>query len=194
MQMRSVVPMKTAKIGYIFISCALCLMGIVLIVKPDFSISLIGILCGTLLMIFGLIKLIGYFAKDLYRLAFQYDLAFGILMIALGIIILVYPRGLMNFICVTLGLSILTDSLFKIQIAVESRQFGISGWWVILALAIITGILGMVLLFRPSESGNILTILLGITFLAEGILNLGTVIATVKIVDYQQPDTIEFHS
>lgn len=189
MKTRSVTPMKAAKTGYIFISCLLCLMGMLFIVKPDFSALFIGILCGIILIVFGLIKLIGYFSRDLYRLAFQYDLAFGILMIALGIMILVHPKSLMNFICITLGLSILADGLFKIQISMESRRFGIHSWWTIFILAIIAGIMGLLLMFCPSPSGYVLTVLLGVALMAEGSLNLGTVLATVKIVKHQQPDT-----
>lgn len=189
MKMRSVIPMKAAKTGYILISCLLCLMGILFIVKPNFSTSFIGILCGIVLIVFGLVKLIGYFSRDLYRLAFQYDLAFGILLIALGIMILAHPKSLMNFICITLGLSILADGLFKIQISVESRRFGIHNWWIILILAVITGIMGLLLMFHPSQSGYVLTMLLGVSLVVEGILNLGTVLATVKIIKHQRPDT-----
>lgn len=47
-------------------------------------------------------------------------------------------------------------------------------------------------MFRPSESSNILTVLIGITLLSEGLMNLSTVITAVKIIKHQQPDVIEF--
>lgn len=188
--MRSAVPMRTAKIGYLVISVILCAMGITLIAVPEFSAALIGRICGITFIVFGCVKLIGYFSKDLYRLAFQYDLAFGILMIVLGIVLTVRPGGLMNFISFILGISILADSLFKIQIALESRRFGISKWWLILACALVTGAFGLILLFRPEE-GSVLTVLLGISLLSEGILNFGTVLTAVKIIKYQQPDEVD---
>ena len=95
--MRSVGPMRMAKIGYILISCLLCVFGVVLIADPGFSVSMLGVLCGILLIAFGLVKMIGYFSRDLYRLAFQYDLAFGLMLIALGIIMLTSPDSLMGF-------------------------------------------------------------------------------------------------
>lgn len=120
--MRSVALMRTAKIGYIVISAVMCAFGILLAVHPELSASVIGVICGIVLIVFGTVKLTGFFSKDLYRLAFQYDLAFGILLMALGIIMLARPGNVMNFICVTLGFSILADGLFKIQIAVESKK------------------------------------------------------------------------
>ncbi len=192
--MRSVTPMRTAKIGYIIMSVLLCIWGVLLIVIPDISLSLIGILCGAMFIIFGVIRLVGYFSRDLYRLAFQYDLAFGLLMIALGIIMLLSPESLMNFICIALGLSIFADGLFKVQIAIDSKRFGLSDWWLILALAVITVVVGIVLVARPSDSSRILVILMGVSVLCEGILNLSTVITAVKIIKHQQPDVIEIEA
>lgn len=189
--MRSIAPIRTAKIGYIAVSAALCALGIALIAIPAFSASLLGSLCGFLLLAFGCVKLVGFFSKDLYRLAFQYDLALGILLIALGVILLVHPKGLVTFLCITLGLFILTDGLFKIQIAMEAKRFGIPEWWLILAIAILAGGLGLVLMLRPGEGSRILVILLGVTLLFEGVLNLSTVITAVKIIKHQQPDVVE---
>lgn len=191
--MRSIAPMRTAKIGYIIISAALCILGIILIAVPDFSISVLGILCGIIFTLFGMIKLVGFFSKDLYRLAFQYDLAFGIMMIIIGIIMLTHPGSLMNFLSITLGISVLADGLFKIQIAMDSRIFGIRQWWLILVCSILTVICGSILIFRPSESSTALTVILGISMLAEGILNLCTMLTTVKIIRHQKPNVIEIN-
>lgn len=189
--MRSVTPVKTAKIGYIVISALLCVLGIFFIVKPAFSIFALGIICGIMLIIFGAVKLIGFFSKDLYRLAFQYDLAYGILLIVLGAMMLLRPESMMNFICIAIGISVLADGLFKVQIAMDSKKFGIRGWWLILIFAVFAGIGGSILILRPSTSSLFLTIFIGICMLTEGILNLITVLTTVKIIRHQQPDTIE---
>ncbi len=76
--MRSTAPMRAAKTGYIIISAVLCVLGAVLIAFPDFSVSLLGVICGITMIVFGIVKLTGYFSKDLYRLAFQYDLTSGV--------------------------------------------------------------------------------------------------------------------
>ena len=191
MKMRSVTPMKIAKIGYIVLSALFCAAGILFIVSPELSVSIIGVCIGIAMILFGIVKLIGYFSKDLFRLAFQFDLEFGILMIILGVIVLFHPRDLMAFICVALGISILLDGLFKIRIAMDSRQFGIKSWWLILSLAIVTGVIGGFLILDSVIGSWALSVLLGLTLLLEGILNLYTVISTVLIVKNQIPDVIE---
>ena len=191
MKMRSVTPMRIAKIGYSVMSVMFCIAGALFIALPDISITMIGISMGIAMIVFGIVKLVGYFSRDLFRLAFQFDLELGILLLVLGLIVLIRPDDLMTFICIALGISILTDGLFKVQIALDSKRFGIKSWWVILALAVVAGTIGVFLIFRSAKSAQFLTVLLGVSILAEGILNLYTVISTVLIIKHQQPDVIE---
>ena len=172
-------------------SVLFCAAGILFIAAPELSVSIIGVCIGVAMILFGIVKLIGYFSKDLFRLAFQFDLEFGILMMILGVIVLFNPKNLMAFICVALGISILLDGLFKIRIAMDSKQFGIKSWWLILALAIITGVFGMFLIFDSVIGAQALSVFLGLTLLSEGVLNLYTVISTVLIIKDQFPDVIE---
>lgn len=191
MKLRSVVPMRIAKVGYIILSIVFCIIGALLVALPELYLLLIGRTLGIAMIIFGGIKLVGYFSKDLYRLAFQYDMEFGILLVVLGLIILIKPLNVINLIFSALGIAILADGLFKVQIAVDSKQFGISRWWLILSLAILTAMVGLLLVFLSTENAKILTVLLGISLLAEGILNFCVAVITVKIIKHQQPDVIE---
>jgi uncharacterized membrane protein HdeD (DUF308 family) len=190
MKMRSVLPMRIAKYGYILVSAVFCIVGLALILLPDAPVDSLGKFFGIAMMIFGGVKLVGYFSKDLFRLAFQYDLEFGILMIALGVITLFRHGIRMDFICISLGICIFADSLFKVKIALEAKRFGVRVWWLTLLFAVLTAVVGTLLVFRPSESVGALIILLGIGLLAEGILGLSVAISLVKIVKNQIPDVI----
>ena len=53
MDMRSVAPMKTAKIGYIVMSVLFCVLGVVLLFTPGVSALWIGRLLGIGLILFG---------------------------------------------------------------------------------------------------------------------------------------------
>ena len=182
--------MRTAKIGYIAVSALMVLLGLALIIFPEISVSVLETVCGILFIVFGVIKLVGFFSKDLYRLAFQYDLVFGILMIVLGITMLVHPGSLANFICIALGVSILIDGLFRVQTSVEAKRFGIRTWWLIAVCGILAAVGALVLMFRPVESAPVLMVLVGISLVLEGILNLITVIVAVRIIKNQHPDVI----
>ena len=195
--MRSVTPMRAAKVGYIVMSALFCVLGAVLLIRPDVSVRWIGRLLGIGMLIFGEARpaanevLAGYFSRDLFRLAFQYDLAFGLLLMALGTVTLCHPGDAMSFLCVMFGIPVLADGLFKIQIALDSRRFGIRTWWLVMVLAALTCVIGVLLVFRPWDGAQVLTMLMGISLLLDGILNLSVALCTVKIVRHQQPDSIE---
>lgn len=182
---------QAAKLGYILLSVALCALGGVLIAVPDFSAALLCRLVGITMLLFGAVKIIGYCSKDLYRLAFQYDLAFGILLIALGGILLFRPDTMVQIICIIMGVCVLADALLKIQISIDSKAFGLEKWWLILVAAILTGVAGFLLVLRPMESARAVMILLGVTLITEGLLNLTTILTAVKIIRRQCPEIID---
>lgn len=188
---RSVLPMKATKTGYILLSILLCALGIVLMTSPDVSLMILERTLGICMILFGAIKLAGYFSKDLFRLAFQYDLAFGILLSALGVIALAKPEFTISFLCVMLGIPLLADGLFKIQMAIDAKRFGITRWWLILALSILSGTFGVLLVLRPCESAQAMMLLGGMSLLASGFLNLCVAIDTIKIITHQKPDVTE---
>ena len=179
--------LRFAKIGYIVLSVLICILGVTLMLVPNFSVRLLCWTGGILIIAFGCIRIVGYFSKDLYRLAFQYDLAFGILMIVMGLILILRTDTMIHILCVLLGLATLADALLKVQISIDSRQFGISRWWMILAAALFTGVVGVLLMFRPNAGAEVIMTLLGLSFLGEGILNLVTVLSAVQILKKKYP-------
>ena len=65
--MRSVKPMKAAKISYIIISALLCVFGVVMMAVPELSVTIVGTVLGIAMIVFGVVKLAAYFSKDLFR-------------------------------------------------------------------------------------------------------------------------------
>ena len=191
MENRSVTPMRIAKTGYIVMSAVFCAAGVLFIVLPEQAAVAAGRMLGAAMIVFGAVKLVGDFSRDLFRLAFQYDLEFGILLLALGAAVLLRPKGTLELLFAALGLAVLADGLFKVRIALDARRFGIRSWWLILALAAAACLAGGLLALRPWESARLLTELLGVSLLAEGGLNLCVALSTVKIVRNQRPDVIE---
>ena len=191
MKMRRIAPMRIAKIGYVVMSLIFCVLGTGLILHADIGTKMLGTLLGIAMIVFGIVKIIGYFSKDLFRLAFQYDLEFGSILAVLGIAVLVHPIHAIHLIVIAMGLLIIADALFKARIARDSKEFGISDWWFILAASVVTGVMGLLLIFRPGSSAQLMVILLGMALIAEGVLNLAVAVCTVKIVKNQYPDRVD---
>ena len=180
-----------AKIGYIAVSVLFLLAGLFFILHPSEAGQYLGTVTGISLIIFGVIKLVGYFSRDLFRLAFQYDWQFGILLLVLGVIVLLHRESTINFLCTAGGVAILVEGLFKIQISLDARKFGITSWWTTGVVALLCCIAGVLLILRPASGASVLQVLFGIALALEGVLNLLVALSTVKIAKNQRPDVIE---
>ena len=183
--------LKIARNGYIVMAVIFCALGIFLMVNPTKAMKIICVLAGILFIADGIIKIIGYFSRDFYCLAFQFDLAFGVLLAAVGVVIIIRRNVVVNLIFGIFGILILADALFKIQTSIDAKKFGLSLWWRILLMAILAGVLGLLLLVRPFEAAEVMMILVGVSLLFEGILNLCVAIYTVKIIKNQKQDIID---
>ena len=179
-------PVRASKLGYILTSLLLCIAGLLLMLLPDASATAICYVAGSLLILCGGIKLIGYFSKDLYRLAFQFDLAFGLFSLAMGLVMVVMPRSVLSLMHFAIGVLVLVDGLCKVQTALEAKRFGIAQWGLIAAVAVLSSAFGLLLMVNPFSGMRVLMVMIGASLLLEGLLNLCVAVYALKILKQAQ--------
>lgn len=163
--------LKIAQIGYIVISCAFYFTAVVCLLYRHLPPDAICIFCGVTLLVYGTVKIIGYYSENLFCLAFRYDLAFGILTLVLGVMILLKHTRLAVWLAPGIGWFALLDSVLKVQMSEEAKKFGLEQWSVIFIIAIITGILSVILIFKGTSQAGSTYILTALILLAEGVMN-----------------------
>ena len=129
-------------------------------------------------MAFGIIKIVGYFADDLYGLVFQFDLALSIFSAVLGVLFIVRPKWLMTALPLAFGVFVLINSLFSVQSAVDAKKFGLRRWWLALLFSLIAA--GLVLIVEPARSGIAWVIITGVSFIISGVEKLVFAIFAVR--------------
>lgn len=175
--------LKTVKTVYSAVAVLECILGLVMLCYPGFSLSALGIILGIGLVLFGVVELIAYFSGSAPLILSRNVLAGGIFFIILGVLVLTNPLGLMNFICIVIGVGILADSLFKLQSVLDVRQFMSRGsWWLVFAALLLSVLAGILLIFWPGESGRALIVLLGIGLLLNGAFNIFDVVYVTRYV------------
>ena len=180
---------KSAKIINVISAALMSLAGLLLLVIPDLETMVAQrIVLGALFGLTGAAKIFGYFSNDLYRLAFQFDLAIGIFCILLTLLTELMPEYAFGTLPIIFAVYVSLDGLLKIQIAVEARPFGIQLWWLILASAIVTALFGVLLIFRPSESQDLMMRFMGVALILDAVLNVSTVLTSVKIIRNQRAE------
>ncbi|HQQ89414.1 MAG TPA: DUF308 domain-containing protein [Oscillospiraceae bacterium] len=164
--------LKNVKIGSIVLSLTMIGLGAVIMIRPEFSVVTLCYLLGAVILITGIVKIIRYFTHDLFDLAFQFDLALGILGIVFGAVLLLHPAILMQVLPVALGIFILAESAFTFQTAHEARRFGLEQWWLILLAGILSGIFALLLIAAPFEAASALMSIFGASLLVFGVQGL----------------------
>lgn len=172
---------KSAKWMYSISSLLLCVLGLVMIIWPALSARIVCYLFGGVMIFYGATKLWGYFSRDIYRLAFQFDLALGILLCIMGLILILHPNAIIAVLPVVIGLIVLIDGVFKVQTAFDAKRFGLREWWLILLGAVLCIGLGLLLLSDPFEGSSWLMVLVGIALMVDGVQNLFNALYTVKV-------------
>lgn len=176
---------KQTKILHIVISVSMILTGLVMILWPRHTAVALVVIVGSTTLISGILKIISYFVKDTYNLAFQFDLALGVFFCIIGTVLLIHPTNLVACMPITFGFLILIDAAFKIQTALDARIFGLTKWWLIIILAIVTGITGVFLILKPFDAASLLMIIMGIGLMNDGIMNLWVTAYTVRLLKHR---------
>ena len=182
--MRGIHSMKVVKMMSMIISLIFCMMGVFYLVEPNVFWDT-KTLVEILFLWFGSIKIMGYASKDLYQLAFQYDLEMGLLLCVIAIILWVWQDHYFDILCITFGIDLFLDSLFKIRIAMDAKEFGISSWWITMGFSFLCILLSIGLGLRLLPRMAMQIRFVGVTFLFEGCSNLLMMLTMVKLYHYQ---------
>lgn len=160
-----------ARSGYIIISIIFYIAAVVYLFFPELSPMALCCFSGTILIAYGIIKLVGFFSEDLYCLAFRYDLTFGLLIIVIGVLLLVKNVSVAQYLTPGLGWIALLDNLFHVQMAKEARDFGMEEWKLILGVSAVAGVLSVLLVIHGFPGPQATRVLSSIVLLAAGAIN-----------------------
>lgn len=141
----------------IVLSIVLLVFGLFMFTRPISTINVLMIVFGVILVLDGLVHLVSYFSiKNDYRF-FSGELVQAIIYIILGFVLMINYYNVSYLLPIILGIWIIVDSIFKLQISMNIRDIYDSHWGVLLALSILTGLFGMIVLFNPVSSLELLT-------------------------------------
>ncbi|WP_343207892.1 HdeD family acid-resistance protein [Anaerolentibacter hominis] len=164
--------LKTFKKNYVVVAVLYMLFGLVLLIWPEMSLMTICYSFGVITIVFGIVRLIGYFVKDSFVSAFRYDLVIGVLAVAAGIFILIKPDFIASILPVVLGIFIIVSSMIKLQNALDLKRFHYDNWWVVVIFAVLTTVLGIIIIVNPFEAAKMAMMFVGVALAVDGVLSL----------------------
>lgn len=143
-------------------------LGLVLVIWPHILGVMLCYLIGGALILMGAIQLIGFLRGE--RLGFynKFNMIMGIVLVLLGIWICTQPRIVLSIVPVVVGIIVLAHGLMDIQYTLDIKRTGNTKWWIALIAAVLTLLIGFMLVFNPFTAYEITMVLLGIAMLYDG--------------------------
>ena len=145
-------------------------VGIVLLVVPELSNKVLGVIIGVILLIEGINSIYKYFHREGAKL-YNLNLVIGVIYAVLGVVIILVPTSVIEFITVCLGLYMIVNGASKINYALWLKKGSEDSWLVTLATGILIAMVGVLVIFNPFASLTI-TKLAGAFLIITGVLDL----------------------
>lgn len=148
---------------------ALIIIGLMFIIFRDTSLDIICYVAGALLAVWGVLCLVTFFATGMGR-AQAGDLTLGLTLILIALILFIKPWVITGIITVLFGIALIVDGAVKLQQFVAMNKAKIKSRWAVLAIAIISLVLGILIVFDPF--GGAIMIFAGISLIVAGVMDL----------------------
>lgn len=163
---------RTIKINFLLASILYVVLGLVLLLWPHTSSSIICAGFGIFLLLYGAITIISFFVHDSRTGFLRFELILGILFAALGVFFLVRPDVVLSVLPVMLGIYIIIDALLNLKRAQELHRMAYERWWMILITSLISAVLGIVVLWNPLFLSDVIFRVVGAVLIYTGLSDL----------------------
>lgn len=124
------------------------LLGIILFCISNITDKAIGIVAGLGFIVKGLSALYNYLKRDGAKL-YSLNIVFSVIYLALGVVLVIFPGIVANFIVICLGIYVAVNGISKINYALWLKRGSEQSWLVTLAAGIMLIIIGFLIAFNP---------------------------------------------
>lgn len=165
--------LEELKRNWMFSAILSMLLGLVLLLFPGITTRVVCFLLGGLIILYGLTHVIRYFRQEnTYAELFQGDLMIGLFGIAIGLFMILRADVVVSLIPIIFGIVLMANGIAGVQRAANARRAGYSRWGLLLALAILTAALSILLLVNPFATIKVTVAVIGASLIYEGISDL----------------------
>ena len=173
---------KKLKWNLILMSLLYVGLGIFLVMKPGTALNIVCYALGGVVLACAAVQLVRYFVVERGVFQSQLTLISGIICLGLGAFLILRSDIVVRILPIVFGLFVIFDSLGRIQNALELRRCEYSSWKVFLLLAVLSVVLGIVMVVDPFGTMETLVMAIGVILIVEGAINLLSALYTILAV------------
>lgn len=164
--------LKSIKSNILITALLYMILGLVLVLYPDTSLTSVCAAVGFIVVFTGAGFLIGYFTGGMISWFGKIYLILGAIFVLLGAFLLSNPRGLVSLVPVICGLLLIYHGIENMRQAWELRGYGADRWWSPFLIAVVTIVLGIVVIKNPFGTMEMLMRIVGFCLIYDGLSNL----------------------
>lgn len=166
--------LKQIKWTDVLMSLAYVVAGVLLILFPDISASVISWIIGVTLIVYGIVSLTAYFLADIRETLYNNNFVIGLMTIVFGLVVIVKRDMIMNLIPFILGLVIVSSGLVKLHRSIIASRIHYNASLTYALLGVVSIVVGLIVMFFLSgqTTQNIIFIVIGCGLVYSGLSDL----------------------
>ena len=145
----------------IVISALLMVLGIVIFVYPNISLKVFSYGISLVLILFGIYLIVIDNKSKGFSLLVDFSL-FGITLLLLGIVLLIYPSTLAVLIPIFLGMWFITNGIIKLKFTSLLVDVSDYSWILSLIMSILSIVCGILFIVNPLDGAEVIVSFVGI--------------------------------
>lgn len=166
--------LKNGKRNSITMAILATIYGLILIIWPDLNAKLLGYVIAGAIVFIGLVCIVQYIRKDVYKDFYKRELVWGLSLLFIGIIIFLKVDLIVGLLPFILGIIVLISGIVKLQNAFDLIRIDAPNWIPVMVLAVINVAFGIILIANPVWIANFIFVLIGVGLVFSGISDLVT--------------------
>jgi len=170
--------MKKVLGNFTVLSVFCIVMGIALIIRPDFFTRVVGLVVGGVITAMGAVALLRYFIRTKTDPNNASGLISGVILVLAGVFVMVRPDFIPKVIAFVFGAYMLISGITNIQGAFALKKNNSTRWTKAMVSAVLTTLAGLMLVINPILLADVTSRLMGVCLLISGMSNIGGTLLT----------------
>ena len=150
------------------VAAAMVVLGVLILLWPEASISIMSRSIGALLGLGGIVCIVMFFVNKERNLVASGSLALGAVLAVLGWFHFQNPQILSELMPAIIGALIVSGGIINVTEAIQIRKDGTDGFWISLLIAVVTIFLGILILLNPSALGKVIVRVMAVVMIFDG--------------------------
>ncbi len=162
--------------------------GLLLLIWPNLALDIANYALAAVLCAVGVVLVISYLRGSAFEGAIGFNLAMGLVLILIGILLCVNNDVLKGLLPFLWGLAMLAGGFGKVQMAFDLKRMTDLRWWILLLGAAVSFVLGAISVTKPEFIAAVAVRFRGISLLVEAALDLCALIALKRRIKTAFPE------